>query len=71
MARVRLTVTGMTCGHCRKKVEDALNGVDGVFGVYVDQEGGEAEVDFDDARTGTDALLKAVEASGYGATVPS
>ena len=67
MARVRLTVSGMTCGHCRQKVGDALNGVDGVFGVFVDLEGGEAEVDFDDARTGAEALVKAVEASGYGA----
>jgi copper chaperone len=71
MARVRLTVTGMTCGHCRQKVEDALNGVDGVFGVHVDQEGGEAEVDFDDARTGTEALVQAVQASGYDAAVPA
>ena len=67
MARVRLMVQGTTCGHCRQKVEDALNGVDGVFGVFVDQEGGEAEVDYDDTRTGTEALVKAVQASGYGA----
>jgi copper chaperone len=71
MARVRLTVTGMTCGHCRQKVEDALNAVDGVFGVFVDREAGEAEVDFDDARTGAEALVQAVEASGYGAAVPA
>jgi len=71
MARVRLAVTGMTCGHCRKKVEDALNGVDGVFGVYVDLESGEAEVDVDDQRHDPAALVAAVEASGYQATIPA
>jgi copper chaperone CopZ len=66
-----MTVSGMTCGHCRKKVEDALQAVDGVVGAFVDLDAGEAEVDFDDARTGVEALTKAVEASGYGAAVPS
>jgi copper chaperone len=69
MARVQLTVTGMTCGHCHRKVEDALNGVEGVFGVLVDLEAGMAEVDFDDVRTGAEVLVKAVEASGYRAAV--
>jgi copper chaperone CopZ len=61
----------MTCGHCRQTVENALTGVDGVFGAFVDLDAAEAEVDFDDTRTDADALVKAVEASGYGATGPA
>lgn len=58
----------MTCGHCKQKVEDALKGVDGVFGVFVDQEGGSAEVEFDGGRTDVPTLVAAVEAVGYGAS---
>jgi copper chaperone len=71
MARVQLTITGMTCGHCRQKVENALNGVDGVFSALVNLEAGEAEVDFDEKRTDAATLVQAVEASGYGAAVPA
>ena len=68
MASARLSVTGMTCGHCQKKVENALNAVEGVFGVFVDREAGSAEVEFDDSRIDVTALVVAVEAVGYGAS---
>jgi copper chaperone len=67
MASTNLAITGMTCGHCKKKVEDALQGVDGVFAVFVDQEGGSAEVEYDAGRTTVAAMVSAVEAAGYGA----
>jgi copper chaperone len=67
MASTNLAITGMTCGHCQKKVEDALQGVDGVFSVFVDQQGGSAEVEYDDGRTTVAAMVSAVEAAGYGA----
>ena len=68
MASAHLSVTGMTCGHCQKKVENALNGVDGVFGVFVNREAGSAEVEFDDSRTDVAVLVAAVAAVGYGAS---
>lgn len=68
MASANLAITGMTCGHCKKKVEDALRGVDGVFAVFVDQEGGSAEVDYDEGRADVAAMVAAVEAVGYGAS---
>jgi len=68
MAAAQLSVTGMTCGHCQKKVESALNGVEGVFGVFVDLAAGSAEVEFDEFRTDVTALVAAVEAVGYGAS---
>jgi len=58
-------VTGMTCGHCQAKVEQALKGVTGVYTAIVDLEDGEAEVDFnDDAVTAAD-LITAVKRAGY------
>jgi copper chaperone CopZ len=67
MANIKLWVTGMTCGHCRAKVEKALTGVSGVYSAVVDLQDGEAEVDFDDDALTTDQLIGAVEQAGYGA----
>ena len=69
MARLRFTVTGMTCGHCKMKVEKALQGVAGTFGAAVFLEEGEAEVEFDPTRAGADQYLDAVRRAGYQATV--
>jgi len=67
MATLKLRVTGMTCGHCQAKVEQALRGMAGVFTAVVDLPDGEAEVDFDDDGTTVDQLIGAVERAGYGA----
>ena len=67
MATLKLRVTGMTCGHCQVKVEQALRGMAGVFTAVVDLPDGEAEVDFDDDATTVDQLIHAVERAGYGA----
>jgi copper ion binding protein len=69
MASTKLTITGMTCVHCVAKVEKALQNVDGVWGVFVDLDGGAAEVDFDDAKAGPSQLTEAVQAAGYEAKV--
>ena len=71
MARVALSITGMTCGHCRQKAEDALKAVSGVWLAVVDLEAGAAEVEFDDKRTDVAALIAAVGAAGYGASASS
>ena len=68
MASIHLNVSGMTCGHCRKRVEDALNAVKGVFGASVDLEGASADVDYDPNSVTVDALTEAVESAGYQAT---
>lgn len=65
MANVKLRVTGMTCGHCQAKVEQALKGVGGVYSAVVDLQDGEAEVDFNDDAVTTAQLVAAVERAGY------
>lgn len=64
MATIRLSVTGMTCSHCKQRVEEALKGVSGVFGVFVDLAGNSAEVDCDDTVE-HEALVAAVRSAGY------
>ena len=59
----------MTCGHCKLKVEKALQGVAGTFGASVFLDDGEAEVQFDPARAGADQYLDAVRRAGYQAAV--
>ena len=65
MASAKLKVTGMTCGHCQKTVEQALKGVTGVYSAVVDLQDGEAEIDFDDDAVTAGALVAAVEKAGY------
>jgi len=65
MTTLELRITGMTCDHCAKSAEEALNALAGV----------QASVSFDEGLAkvenagdvDTDQLLKAVESKGYGA----
>ena len=68
MASLKLTVSGMTCGHCKMKVEKALQGVAGTFGAAVFLEDGAAEVDYDPAVASPEQFLAAVREAGYQAT---
>lgn len=66
MAVFELRVTGMTCDHCVGAVEQALADVTGVERSVVSYREGKASVE---AGDGVDeqALLRAIEAKGYGA----
>lgn len=69
MANIKLRVTGMTCGHCQAKVEQALKGVRGVYSAIVDLPDGEAEIDFNDDQVTTEQLLSAINRAGYSAII--
>ncbi|HYK83338.1 MAG TPA: heavy-metal-associated domain-containing protein [Gemmatimonadales bacterium] len=69
MATLKLRVTGMTCGHCQTKVQNALKQTAGVFSAVVDLASGEAEVDFDDDTATTGQLVAAVAKAGYTAKI--
>ena len=58
-----LRIEGMTCGHCKKAVENALASVDGVERVDVDLEAGRARVEGGEI----DRLVAAVRDEGYAA----
>ncbi len=67
MSRTLLRITGMTCEHCARSIEQALNALPGV----------QARVSYDDALADIDAgpdmgaerLIAAVTAKGYGASL--
>jgi copper chaperone CopZ len=69
MAKLTLKITGMTCGHCQKSVEKALEQVPGVHGAVVDLQDATAEVDYDDDAATLEELTDAVAKAGYSAAI--
>lgn len=66
MAEVKnnIKIEGMTCGHCKKAVENILREENGVILAEVDLEKAEAKVTFDNSKTSLEALKKAINDSG-------
>jgi len=62
---VTLNVSGMTCPACPITVKKALEKVSGVSKVEVRYEKKRVLVTFDDAKTNTNALMKATTNAGY------
>lgn len=58
-----LHITGMSCSHCVRGVQEALARLDGVEVENV--EIGTAQVRYDDSRTTQADLAKALEEEGY------
>src|SRR5579859_594333 len=62
---VTLNVSGMTCPACPVTVKKALEKVPGVSKIEVRYEKKQMLVTFDDAKTDTNALVKATTDAGY------
>jgi Cu+-exporting ATPase len=60
-----LTIAGMGCDNCARKLDRALRATDGVKEVRVDSIAGRATVTFDPARTTIPQLQQVVVKSGY------
>jgi len=60
-----LNVSGMTCPACPVTVKKALEKVPGVSKIEVRYEKKQMLVTFDDAKTDTNALVKATTDAGY------
>jgi copper chaperone len=63
MERLSLAITGMSCGHCVRAVDQALRQVPGVEVNAVQL--GSATVSYDPAVTSPEQITKAVTESGY------
>ncbi|TVQ33001.1 MAG: copper-translocating P-type ATPase [Geminicoccaceae bacterium] len=63
---VRLPVTGMTCAGCARRVETALQAVPGVDEASVNVALERADVRFDPQRSDPQALIRAIQATGFG-----
>ena len=66
---IELPITGMTCASCANRIERKLNKLDGV-NASVNYATEKATVEYDPAAVEPDALVGAVEAAGYHATLP-
>ncbi len=64
-----LSISGMTCNGCVRHVDKALRGVPGVTAVEVSLAEHRAKIDHDPDKAPAPALIAAVEAAGYTATV--
>ena len=60
-----ITIAGMGCDNCARKLDRALRAKDGVKEVRVDSIAGRATVTFDPARTNIPELQEVVVKSGY------
>lgn len=67
MTTVTLNITGMTCDHCARSAQDALNALPGVRAEVSFAEG-QAQVETND-KAETAQLLEAVASKGYHATL--
>lgn len=63
--RVTFPVEGMTCAACVRRVERALDKVDGVGNVAVNLAAEKVTVQVDTAIAGEDEIRKAIEQAGY------
>src|SRR5688500_13097239 len=68
--RIELPITGMTCASCANHIERRLNKLDGVTAT-VNYATEKARVEFDPGTVAPEQLVGAVEAAGYGATLPA
>ena len=67
MANMTFKVTGMTCDHCARSAEEALNGLPGVS-ASVSYATGHADVTAERDTT-VEQLVRAIEGVGWGAKV--
>lgn len=63
MTTQTLEIGGMTCGHCLRMVQQALNSLEGV--TLNDLRIGKAVVTFDEATLSGEAVAEAVRDAGY------
>lgn len=62
---VEFEIEGMTCAGCENHVSAEIAKLPGIFDIAVSYEKGMASVLFDDSRTNTAAIQKAIDATGY------
>ena len=61
----RLSVTGMSCGHCVKSIQKAVGGLPGVNNVTVDLGAAMVTINYDDQAVNLPAIKEAITEQGY------
>ena len=60
-----LKIEGMTCGHCKAAVENAIRGLNGVSAANVDLGKKTVAVDYEPGKVSTEDMKKAIAEEGY------
>ncbi len=61
----QIDINGMSCGHCKMRVEKALGNLNGVENFDVSIEDKRAVVEFDENAVSLDAIEQAIEELGF------
>ncbi len=64
MKEIKFVVEGMSCKHCKKAVEEAVNNLAGVEAVEVNLDAGLVVVTFDDSKSTQVDIRRAIEDAG-------
>ncbi len=59
------TVNGMKCPHCKAKVENALNGLDGVSKAVANLDNHSVDVEYDEDKVRQEQMKEAVDNAGH------
>lgn len=62
---ITIKIYGMTCGHCQKRVANAISSLEGVESVDVNLESEYAKVSFDPQKISLDEIKAAILKAGY------
>ncbi|MDH4173111.1 MAG: cation transporter [Betaproteobacteria bacterium] len=65
METIKISIEGMTCAGCVNSVTRVLTALPGVSAADVSLTKARAKVTFDPARTGVEAMKRAIERAGY------
>lgn len=60
-----IKVDGMHCGHCKKRVEEAVSGIPGVKSATVDLAKKEVEYQEDGAPVAVETVMQVIRDAGY------
>ncbi|MDW7652324.1 MAG: copper ion binding protein [Bacillota bacterium] len=63
--KLSLSVAGMSCNHCKMKIEKALKTLDGVEDASVNLEKGTADISYDAGKVSEDDLRAVIGDAGY------
>ena len=69
IANAELSITGMTCGGCEKKVTAAATELEGVHAITIDRPAGRATINYDADKIAPTAVAKAITDAGFDAKV--
>ncbi|MES2874057.1 MAG: mercuric transport protein MerTP [Bacteroidota bacterium] len=63
--QVAYKVSGMTCASCEETVKQSVNQLTGIVEIKADSKLGTASIKYDQSKTDKNAIIKAINATGY------